>query len=79
MPWFSIVRQMSASKSVMGLNVLTLWDEHGSERWSAPLTSLIEDGTIQPVVAQAFAFDQAAAAHEFISERRNLGKVVLVP
>jgi NADPH:quinone reductase-like Zn-dependent oxidoreductase len=79
MPWFSIVRQMSASKSVIGLNVLTLWDEHGSGRWSAPLTELIEDGTIRPVVAQAFGFDQAGEAHRFISERRNTGKVVLTP
>jgi len=79
MPWFSIVRQMSASKAVIGLNVLTLWDEHGAQRWSAPLKKLIDEGTIQPVVAEAFAFDQAAAAHRFISERRNIGKVLLAP
>jgi NADPH:quinone reductase-like Zn-dependent oxidoreductase len=79
MPWFSIVRQMSASKSVIGLNVLTLWDEHGAGRWSQPLTELIEDGTVRPVVAQAFGFDQAGEAHRFISERRNTGKVVLTP
>jgi NADPH:quinone reductase-like Zn-dependent oxidoreductase len=79
MPWFNIIRQMSASKAVVGLNVLTLWDEHGSERWSGPLTELIEDGTIRPVVAQAFPFDQAGDAHRFISERRNTGKVVLIP
>jgi NADPH:quinone reductase-like Zn-dependent oxidoreductase len=79
MPWFSIVRQMSQSKSVLGLNVLTLWDEHGSERWSGPLTELIESGTIRPVVARTFSFEQAAEAHRFIAERRNLGKVVLVP
>ncbi len=79
MPWFSIVRQMSTSKAVLGLNVLTLWDEHGAERWSGPLTELIDRGTIRPVVARAFAFDEAADAHRFIAERRNLGKVVLVP
>ena len=79
MPWFNIIRQMSASKAVMGLNVLTLWDEHGSERWSAPLTELIENGTIRPIVARAFPFDQAGEAHRFISERRNTGKVVLIP
>ena len=79
MPWFNIVRQMSASKSVLGLNVLTLWDEHGSERWAQPLTDLIANGTIRPVVARGFGFDQAGDAHRFISERRNLGKVVLVP
>ncbi|HEY2637495.1 MAG TPA: zinc-binding dehydrogenase [Solirubrobacteraceae bacterium] len=79
MPWFSIIRQMSASKSVLGLNVLTLWDEHGAGRWSGPLTELIEDGTVRPVVAQAFPFERAGEAHTFISERRNLGKVVLIP
>lgn len=79
MPWFSIVRQMSASKTVIGLNVLTLWDEHGSGRWAGPLTELIEDGTVRPVVAQAFPFDRAGDAHRFITERRNVGKVVLTP
>ena len=79
MPWFSIVRQMSASKSVIGLNVLTLWDAHGSQRWAEPLTELIESDTIRPVVARSFDFDHAPDAHRFIAERRNLGKVLLVP
>jgi NADPH:quinone reductase-like Zn-dependent oxidoreductase len=30
-------------------------------------------------VAEAFSFDRAADAHRFIHERRNVGKVVLVP
>jgi NADPH:quinone reductase-like Zn-dependent oxidoreductase len=79
MPWFSIVSQMSASKAVIGLNVLTLWDEHGSERWVTPLSEMIGDGTIRPVVAEAFGFHRAPDAHRFISERRNIGKVVLTP
>ncbi len=79
MPWFSIVTQMSASKTVIGLNVLTLWDEHGPSRWVGPLTELLEDGTITPVVAAPFPFDRAPDAHRFIGERRNVGKVVLTP
>jgi NADPH:quinone reductase-like Zn-dependent oxidoreductase len=79
MPWFNVIRQMSSSRSVIGLNVLTLWDEHGSERWAGPLTELLHEGTIEPVVAESFPFDQAAAAHQFIAERRNVGKVLLVP
>ena len=35
--------------------------------------------TLKPVVAEAFPFDRAADAHRFIEERRNVGKVVLVP
>jgi NADPH:quinone reductase-like Zn-dependent oxidoreductase len=40
---------------------------------------MLDDGTIQPVVAGAFAFEQAGAAQTMIAERRNVGKVVLVP
>ena len=29
--------------------------------------------------AEAFPFDRASDAHRFIEERRNVGKVVLVP
>jgi NADPH:quinone reductase-like Zn-dependent oxidoreductase len=79
-PWFHPLRLMSESKAVVGLNVLTLWDEFQSaDRWKGPLQELLIDGTIRPVVAQAFPFEQAADAHRFISERRNVGKVVLVP
>jgi NADPH:quinone reductase-like Zn-dependent oxidoreductase len=79
MPWFSVFRQMSASKAVLGLNVLTLWDEHGSGRWSQPLTELIDAGVIRPVLARSFSFEEAGEAQRFIAERRNIGKVVLVP
>ena len=80
MPRFNLLKQMSASKSVIGLNVLTLWDEFQSaERWRGPLTELLADGTIRPVVAKSFSFEQAPEAHRFIAERRNVGKVVLVP
>jgi NADPH:quinone reductase-like Zn-dependent oxidoreductase len=80
MPRFNLLKQMSASKAVIGLNVLTLWDELGSaERWTRPLSELLADGTIRPVVAKSFSFEQAPEAHRFIAERRNVGKVVLVP
>jgi NADPH:quinone reductase-like Zn-dependent oxidoreductase len=69
---------MSASKSVIALNILTLWDETGSAgRWRGPLEELLADGTLKPVVAESFPFDGAPDAHRFISERRNVGKVVL--
>ena len=39
----------------------------------------LEQGALEPVVAEAFPFDRAGDAHRFIAERRNIGKVVLVP
>jgi NADPH:quinone reductase-like Zn-dependent oxidoreductase len=47
--------------------------------WVEPLVELMEDGTIQPVVAAAVPFDRAPEAHRMIAERRNVGKVVLTP
>ncbi|HEV7459382.1 MAG TPA: zinc-binding dehydrogenase [Solirubrobacteraceae bacterium] len=80
MPRFNLIKQMSASKAVIGLNMLTLWDHAGTlEPWISPLREMLDDGTISPVVAEAFPFDRAADAHRFIAERRNVGKVVLVP
>jgi NADPH:quinone reductase-like Zn-dependent oxidoreductase len=80
MPRFNMVKQISESKAVIGLNMLSLWKDHGTlAPWIVPLRELIEDGTVQPVVAGAFSFEQAGDAQRMITERRNVGKVVLVP
>jgi NADPH:quinone reductase-like Zn-dependent oxidoreductase len=80
MPRFNMIKQMSESKAVIGLNMLSLWKEQGTlAPWIAPLQELIADGTINPVVAGTFSFEDAGEAQTMISERRNVGKVVLVP
>jgi NADPH:quinone reductase-like Zn-dependent oxidoreductase len=80
MPRFSLDKQMSSSKAVIGLNMLRLWDDQGTlDAWIEPLRRLLDDGTIEPVVAEAFPFDRVPDAHRMIAERRNVGKVVLVP
>jgi NADPH:quinone reductase-like Zn-dependent oxidoreductase len=80
MPRFNLIKQMSQSKAVIGLNMLTLWDERGTlQPWVDPLREMLEDGTIKPVVSDAVPFDNAPEAHRIIAERRNVGKVVLVP
>jgi len=77
---FDLIRQMSDSKAVIGLNMLRLWDDRGTlQPWTDPLTALMEDGTIRPLVSDVVPFDRAADAHRVIAERRNVGKVVLVP
>src|SRR6478752_5503780 len=80
MPRFNLIKQMSASKTVIGLNMVTLWDHAGTlDSWITPLREMLDDGTIVPIVAEAFPFDRAPDAHRFIAERRNVGKVVLTP
>jgi NADPH:quinone reductase-like Zn-dependent oxidoreductase len=80
MPRFSMIKQMSESKAVIGLNMLTLWKDRGTlAPWIGPLQEMLDDGTVKPVVAGDFSFEDAGAAQTMITERRNVGKVVLVP
>ncbi|HEX6651487.1 MAG TPA: medium chain dehydrogenase/reductase family protein [Thermoleophilaceae bacterium] len=78
MPRFRPFRLMNESKSVIGLNMLTLWDERGSlDELVDPLRRWVEDGSLRPVVAREFRLDDGAAAHRYMHERGNVGKVVL--
>jgi NADPH:quinone reductase-like Zn-dependent oxidoreductase len=80
MPRFNLIKQMSESKAVIGLNMLSLWKDRGTlGPWIVPLQELMAGGTIQPVVAGAFSFEDAGEAQRMITERRNVGKVVLTP
>ncbi len=77
-PWFNPMRLMPPSKSVIGLNMLTLWDAKGSlHEYIQPLSEWIAAGSLRPVVAEAFPLEQGPEAHRFIQERKNVGKVVL--
>jgi NADPH:quinone reductase-like Zn-dependent oxidoreductase len=77
---FNLIEQMQNSKAVVGLNMLTLWKDRGSlDAWLAPLQEMLDDGSLQPVVSDEVPFDRAGDAHRIITERRNVGKVVLTP
>jgi synaptic vesicle membrane protein VAT-1 len=80
MPWWRSVGLMNENKGIFGLNMLTWWDREGNlDRVTEPLLEGLRAGDLRPVVAEAFPFERAADAHRFIEERRNVGKVVLVP
>jgi NADPH:quinone reductase-like Zn-dependent oxidoreductase len=77
---FNLIKQLGDSKSVIGLNMLRLWDDRGTlAPWIAPLSDALADGTIAPVVHAAVPFARAPEAHRIIAARENVGKVVLVP
>jgi NADPH:quinone reductase-like Zn-dependent oxidoreductase len=80
MPWWKSLAIMNENKGVFGLNMLSWWKTEGNIRRAIePLQADLEAGRLEPVVAEAFPFERAADAHRFIHERRNIGKVVLVP
>ena len=77
-PIFHPLRLMSSSRAVIGLNLLTLWDDRGTlDEYVEPLREWAEAGRIRPVVAEAFPLERGADAHRFVGEGRNVGKVVM--
>src|SRR5438270_6349007 len=80
MPWWKGLGVMNENRGVFGLNVLSWWDAEGSlDRVIEPLIAGLQQGELKPIVAEAFPFDRAPAAHRSIPDRRNIGKLVLVP
>jgi NADPH:quinone reductase-like Zn-dependent oxidoreductase len=80
MPWWKSLALMNENKGIFGLNMLGWWDREGNlDRVTAPLLADLQAGRLDPIVAEAFPFDRAGDAHEFIAQRRNVGKVVLFP
>jgi NADPH:quinone reductase-like Zn-dependent oxidoreductase len=79
-PWWKSLALMNENKGIFGLNMLKWWEREGSlDRVTEPLMADLEAGRLEPVVAEAFPFERAGEAHEFIAQRRNVGKVVLFP
>jgi NADPH:quinone reductase-like Zn-dependent oxidoreductase len=81
-PWlqFNPISLMNANKGVFGVNLGHLWGDIDRIRgWADQLFDLWSQGAIKPRIARSFRFDEAAAAHHFIQDRKNIGKVILTP
>ena len=78
LPWFHPIKLMNDNKAVIGVNLGHLWDR--IELLRGEMLALLADyeaGRIAPVVGKTFPLTEAAAAHRFIQERQNVGKVLL--
>jgi NADPH:quinone reductase-like Zn-dependent oxidoreductase len=78
MPRFHPLRLMHENKAVIGIHLGRLWDQTDllHEAMQA-LLQLYVQGQINPVIAHAFPLAEAPAAHRYLQERRNIGKVLL--
>lgn len=78
MPWFHPVRLLNDNKAVIGVHLGHLWDQTVLLRQAMDaLLRLYQQHQINPVIAQTFPLTAAAAAHRYLQERRNIGKVLL--
>ncbi len=78
-PRFGPLALMNDNRSVAGVNLGHIWND---EALLAPqveaLLGYARAGKLTPRVDRTFPLADAAAAHRYIHERRNIGKVVLL-
>jgi NADPH:quinone reductase-like Zn-dependent oxidoreductase len=79
-PWFHALPLLNRNRGVFGLNLGHMWHEPEKVAvWMRDILRGVEEGWVQPYVDQAFSFDDAGKAHQYLEARKNIGKVVLVP
>ncbi len=82
MPWlkFHPPGLMNANKGVFGVNLGRMWHEVERLRpWMQSILDLWSGGVVRPVVDATFPFERAPEAHHYIQDRKNRGKVLLIP
>ena len=80
MPFFHPLSLINNNRGVFGVNLGRLWHEpEKAATWMRAILQGVETGWISPHVDTTFSFEEAGEAHRYIEERRNIGKVVLMP
>ncbi|MGD8748795.1 MAG: medium chain dehydrogenase/reductase family protein [Balneolaceae bacterium] len=80
MPFYHPLSLLDKNRGVFGVNLGHLWHEPEKAKvWLSRVLEGVEEGWIIPHVDQTFSFDEVAEAHRYIEERKNIGKVILVP
>jgi NADPH:quinone reductase-like Zn-dependent oxidoreductase len=79
-PWFHPFRLLNKNRGVFGLNLGHMWHEPEKVAvWTRDILRGVDEGWVRPYVDRTFSFDEVGQAHRFLEERKNIGKVVLVP
>lgn len=79
-PFFHPFAMLNKNRGVFGLNLGHIWHEPDKVAvWMRDILEGVEAGWVQPYVDRTFSFDEAGAAHRYLEERKNTGKVVLTP
>jgi len=77
-PRFSPLKLMEKNAAVIGVNLGRV-RARGSllRKELEDIFRLYADGKIKPVISKTFALEQAAEAHQYVQDRKNIGKVLL--
>jgi NADPH:quinone reductase-like Zn-dependent oxidoreductase len=80
MPRFHPLGLFNKNRGVFGLNLGHMWHEPEKVAlWMRDILRGVDEEWINPHVDQTFSFDDVGKAHRRLEERKNIGKVVLIP
>jgi len=75
---FDPMRMFGENRAVIGVHLGRLPLHIVQQEYEA-LSKYFREDRIHPYVGKTFPLAQAAEAHQYIHERKNVGKVVLLP
>ncbi len=79
-PIYTPYTLMKDNKAVIGVNLASMWDHMALQRdWMQQIIAWYDEALFRPHVDKTFRFDDAAAAHHYLQDRKNTGKVLLKP
>ncbi len=80
LPFYTPIKLMNDNKSVAGVNVGHMWDQGDMlQAWMKQIVAWYDEALFRPHIDSTFTFEEAAAAHHYIQNRKNTGKVLLIP
>jgi NADPH2:quinone reductase len=75
---FPAMFQRNASVHALWLTLMAAHREHMAQAWE-DMGPWLAEGKLRPIVGHQLPLEQAAEAHRLMVERKNFGKIVLVP
>ncbi len=80
LPFYTPIKLMNDNKAVIGVNLGHLWQRPDMQRnWMQQIIAWYDEALFRPHIDATFSFENAAKAHHYIQDRKNTGKVLLIP
>jgi NADPH:quinone reductase-like Zn-dependent oxidoreductase len=80
LPFYNPIQLINANKSVGGVHIGHLWGRMDLVRaWMEQLLRWYDEALFRPEIDRTFPLLEAAEAHQYLHDRRNAGKVILIP
>jgi NADPH2:quinone reductase len=80
LPFIDPAQILTRNIAVIGLHLgMPPWRVDMQRQPMRELLGMVEAGTVRPIIDRSFPLKDAAAAHQYLADRRTMGKVVLVP